>query len=63
MYGKTSVTLTLDELIAAKVAVNRQIESTRELVAIVGDPNGTQAENIADLESVFAKLARALKRV
>ena len=63
MYGKTSVTFTLDELIAAKVAVNRQIESTRELIGIVGDPNGVQAENIADLESVFSKLARALKRI
>lgn len=63
MYGKTSVTLTLDELIAAKVAVKMRLDNTRELVEMVGDPNGMQAENIADLESVFDKLARALKRV
>lgn len=62
MFGKTSVTLTTDEIMQIKEAVNMEIESVKRFIGNVGDPSGCQSKRLATLEGAHKKLRRALHR-
>lgn len=62
MYGKTSVTLTADELFYLKVAVGWNIKTVTEYVAD-GDPHGVWQKELTELERAYGKIERALHRV
>ena len=62
MYGKTSVTLTADELFYLKVAVGLDIKNVASYVE-EGDPNGVWQKDLTELERAYGKIERALRRV
>lgn len=62
MYGKTSVTLTADELFYLKVALGMDIKTVSGYVAD-GDPNGVWERELTALEQAYKKIERASRRV
>ena len=62
MYGKTSVTLTEDELFYMKVALSMDIKTISGYMAD-GDSNGVWGKELAALESAYKKIERACRRV
>ena len=62
MYGKTSVTLTADELFYLKVAVGLNIKTVSEFMAD-GDPNGVWGRELENLKTAYNKIERASRRV
>lgn len=61
MYGKTSVTLTGDELFYLKVAIGLDIKNVTSYMAD-GDSNGVWKRELEHLESAYKKIERALRR-
>lgn len=61
MYGKTSVTLTGDELFYLKVAIGLDIQNVTGYMAD-GDSNGVWKRELEHLESAYKKIERALRR-
>jgi len=62
LSGKTSVTLTADELFYLKVALSGEVEKLASFVAD-GDPHGVWARELAELKRAYGKFERALRRV
>ena len=62
MYGKTSVTLTGDELFYLKVAIGLDIKNVTSYVED-GDPHGVWKKELEHLERAYKKIERALRRV
>ena len=62
LYGKTSVTLTGDELFYMKVALGMDIKNVAGYM-VDGDPNGVWGKELAALESAYKKIERAIRRV
>ena len=62
MYGKTSVTLTADELFYLKVAVGSDIKTVSGFMA-GGDPNGVWGRELENLKTAYNKIERASRRV
>lgn len=61
VYGKTSVTLTGDELFAMKVAIGMEIRTLVDFVER-GDPHGVWKNELEQLERAYKKIERALRR-
>lgn len=62
MYGKTSVTLTEDELFYLKIAVSGDIKTITGFMAD-GDPHDVWGKELAALQSAYKKIERAIRRV
>ena len=62
MYGKTSVTLTADELFYLRVSVGMDIKTVSGFMAD-GDPNGVWGRELENLKSAYKKIERASRRV
>lgn len=62
MYGKTSVTLTWDELFYVKSALGMDIKTVAGYVED-GDPHGVWGKELAALQSAYKKIERAVRRV
>lgn len=62
MYGKTSVTLTIDELVCMKRALNYEAKKLNGYVAD-GDPHGVWTEELNEVRRAYKKIERALNRV
>lgn len=62
MYGKTSVTLTADELFYLKVAVGSDIKTVSGFM-VDGDPNDVWGRELENLKTAYKKIERALRRV
>lgn len=62
MYGKTSITLTADELFYLRVSVGMDIKTVAGYVAD-GDPNGVWGRELENLKTAYNKIARASRRV
>ena len=62
MYGKTSVTLTADELFYLRVAVGLNIKTVSEFMES-GDSNGVWGRELEKLKTAYKKIERAARRV
>ena len=62
MYGKTSVTLTADELFYLRVAVGLNIKTVSEFMES-GDSNGVWGRELENLKPAYKKIERAARRV
>ena len=62
MYGKTSVTLTADELFYLRVAVGLNIKTVSEFMES-GDSNGVWGRELENLKAAYKKFDRASHRV
>ena len=62
MYGKTSVTLTEDELVYLRVSIGMDIKRVSDFMES-GDPNGVWKRELAALEKAYKKFERASRRV
>ena len=62
MYGKTSVTLTADELFYLRVAVGLNIKTVSEFMES-GDSNGVWGRELEYLKTAYKKIERAARRV
>ena len=62
MYGKTSVTLTADELFYLKVAVGMNIEKVAGFLAD-GDSHGVWGRELENLKTAYKKIEWASRRV
>jgi len=60
--GKTSVTLTADELFYMKSALSAEIEKVAGF-AESGDPHGVWTKTLSELKSAYKKIDQALGRV
>ena len=62
MYGKTSVTLTADELFYLRVAVGLNIKTVSEFMES-GDSKGVGGRELENLKTAYKKIERAARRV
>ena len=62
VYGKTSVTLTADELFYLKVAVGLNIKTVSEFLES-GDSYGVWGRELENLKTAYNKIERASRRV
>ena len=62
VYGKTSVTLTADELFYLKVAVGLNIKTVSEFLES-GDSYGVWGRELENLKTAYKKIERAARRV
>ena len=62
MYGKTSVTLTEDELFYLRVSIGMDIKRVSDFMES-GDPNCVWKRELAALEKAYKKFERASRRV
>lgn len=62
LSGKTSVTLTADELFYMRIALKMEVEKLTGFVAD-GDPHGVWERELNELQRACGKIERALHRV
>ncbi len=62
LSGKTSVTLTADELFYMKVALSEEVRKVASFVES-GDPHGVWMRELNELKRACGKIERALGRV